>query len=143
MNNFRRDNLENRSKTVGKDPIVPVFSGEPGIKTDFPNSCDELDIFKCFITDGLIDYIVKETNKYATQYTAANPTMGPHALSRSWKDVTATEIKKVFTLCLLIGVLQKTHLYQSQDPLLKASIFNVVMPRYPFQATIAFLHFAD
>ena len=71
--------------------------------------------------------------------------MGPHALARSWKDVTAIEIKKVFTLCLLIGVVQKPqlHLYWSQDPLLKASIFNVDMPRNRFQAIIAFLHFVD
>ena len=37
----------------------------------------------------------------------------------------------------------KLHLYWSQDPLLKASIFNVVMPRNRFQVIISFLHFAD
>ena len=136
VNNFRRDNLENRWKTEDKDPIIPAFSGEPGTKIDFPDSCNELDIFKCFIIDELIHHITKVTNKYAAQYIAANPTMGPHALARSWKDVTAIEIKKVFTLCLLMGVVQKLqlHLYWSQDPLLKASIFSVVMPRNRFQA---------
>ena len=76
----------NRWKTEDKDPIVPAFTGEPGIKVDFPDSCNELDIFKllkCFITDELIDYITKETNKYASQYIAANPTMGLQTLSRS------------------------------------------------------------
>ena len=98
-----------------------------------------------FITDELIDYITEETNKYAVQYFAANPTMGSLALARSWIDVTATEIKKAFTLCLLMGVVQKPqlYLYWSLDPLLKASIFNVVMPRNRFQVIIAFLHFAD
>ena len=67
MNNFHRENLENRWKTEEKDPILPAFSGEPGIKIDCPDSCDELDIFKCFITDELIDYITKETNKYASR----------------------------------------------------------------------------
>ena len=63
----------------------------------------------------------------------------------SWEDVTTIEIKKVFTLCLLMGVVQKPqlHLYWSQDPLFKASIFNVVMPRNQFQAITFFLHFAD
>ena len=75
VNNFRRDNLENRWKTEDKDPIIPAFSGEIGIKIDFPYSCNELDIFKCFITDELIDYITKETNKYATLYIAANSAM--------------------------------------------------------------------
>ena len=100
---------------------------------------------KCFITDELIDYITKETNKHDAHYIAANPTMGPHTLARSWKDVAVIEIKKVFTLCLLMGVVQKPqlHLYWSQDPLLKASIFNVVMPRNRFQVIMAFLHFAD
>ena len=92
--------MENRRQRSN----VPEFSGDPGIKIDFPDSCNELDIFKCFITDKLIDYITKETTKYAAQYIAANPTMGPHALARSWKDVTAIEIKKVFTLCLLMEV---------------------------------------
>ena len=126
------------------DLIVPACSGEPGIKVDFPDSYNELDIFECFITDELIDYITKETNKYTAQYIAANPTMGPQVLTRSWKDVTAIEIEKVFTLCLLMGVVQKPqlHLYWRQDLLLKASIFNVVMLRNRFQVIIAFLHFA-
>ena len=71
--------------------------------------------------------------------------MMPHALARSWKDVTTIEIKKVFTICLLMEVVQKPklHLYWSWDPLLKDSIFNVIMPRNRFQAIITFLHFAD
>ena len=98
-----------------------------------------------FITEELIDYITEETNKYAVQYFAANPAMGPLALARSWIDVTAIAIKKAFALCLLMGVVQKPqlHLYWSLDPLLNASIFNVVMPRNQFQVIIAFLHFAD
>ena len=44
-----------------------------------------------------------------------------------------------------MGVVQKSqlHLYWSQDPPLKASIFNVVIPRNRFQAIIGFLYFAD
>ena len=71
--------------------------------------------------------------------------MGPHALARSRKDVAAIEIKEIFTLYLLMEVVKKPqlHLYWSQNPLLKASLFNVVMPRNRFQVIIAFLHFAD
>ena len=131
VNNFRRENLENRWKTEDKDPIVPVFSSEPGIKIDFPDSYNELDTFKSFITDELIDYIINETTNYVVQYIATNLTMGSYALAISWKDVTAIEIKKFFTLYLLMGGVRKPqlHLYWSQDPLLKASIFNKVMPR--------------
>ena len=145
VNNFRRDSLQNRWKTEDKDPIIPAFSGEPGIKIDFPDSCNELDIFECFITDELIDYITKQTNKYAVQYYAANLTMRPHALAKSWKDVTTIVMKKSFTLCLLMRVVQKLqlYLYWSQDPLLKALIFNVVLPRNQFKAIFAFLHFAE
>ena len=76
VNDFCRHNLENRWKTEDKDPTVPAFSDEPGIKNDFPGSCNELNIFKCFISDVLIDYIIKEIIKYAAQYISANPTMG-------------------------------------------------------------------
>ena len=44
-----------------------------------------------------------------------------------------------------MGIVQKpaVHLYWSQNPLLKASVYNVVMPRNRFQIIHAFLHFAD
>ena len=61
----------------------------------------------------------------------------------SWEDVTTIEIKKIFTLCLLMGVVQKPqlHLYWSQDPLFKASIFNVVMPEKPIPSYYIFSPF--
>ena len=49
LNNFRRENLENRWKTEDKDPIVPVFSSEPGMTIDFQDSCNELDILKVIV----------------------------------------------------------------------------------------------
>ena len=61
MYNFRRHKLENRWKKEDKDPTVPAFSGEPGITIGFPDNCNELDIFKCFITDQLIGYITINT----------------------------------------------------------------------------------
>ena len=81
------------------------------------------------MTDELTDYITKRPVN--TPLYVAKPTMGPCALARRWKNVTAIEIKKVFKLCLLMGVVQKLQLdiYWSQDPLLKSPIFNVVMPR--------------
>ena len=44
-----------------------------------------------------------------------------------------------------MDVVQKPqlHLYWSQNPLLKASVFRVVMPINRFQAIIAFLHFGN
>ena len=123
-NNLIRENFENRWKIEDKDPVVPTFSGKLGRNIDFPDSCNESDVSKYFITDDLIDYITNKTNKYTAQY------LGPHALARSWEDVTTIEKKKVFTPCLLMGVVQKPqlHLYWSQYPLFKASVFNEVMP---------------
>ena len=66
VNNFLKENLENIWKTEMKGLVVPVFSGESGIKIDFTDSCNELDIFKCFITDEFIDYIRKDTNNRAS-----------------------------------------------------------------------------
>ena len=94
VNNFCGDNLENRWKSEEKDPIVPALNGEPGIKIDFPDSCNELDIFKCFLPEELIDYITKQINKYAAQYMAANPTMWPHALARSRKNIQLLRLKR-------------------------------------------------
>ena len=122
-NNFVRENFENRWKIEDKDPVVPTFSGELGRNIDFPDNFNESDVSKYFITDDLIDYITNKTNKYTVQH------LRPHALARSWEDVTTIEMKKVFTPCLLMGVVQKPqlHLYWSQYPLFKASLFNEVM----------------
>lgn len=38
--------IENRWKVEDEDPIAPAFTVEPGIKIDFPDLCDEIDIFK-------------------------------------------------------------------------------------------------
>ena len=46
VNNFLRDKFENRQKTEDKDPIAPAFSGQPGTEIDFPDSCNDLEIFK-------------------------------------------------------------------------------------------------
>ena len=76
MNNFCGDNLENRWKSEEKDPIVPAFNVEPGIKIDFPDSCNELDIFKCFLPEELI-----EEMRAMEKLLGKNGTVAPNRMS--------------------------------------------------------------
>ena len=100
-----------------------------------------VDVFKYFITDELIQMIVEQANLYVSQYFEANPNLEPHTSAKQWKDVTSDAIKKFLALFLIMGIVQKPsiRLYWSQEPLLKTSIFNAVMSRNRFQIIFAFL----
>ena len=137
--------LENKWKKGDKQSTVTSFTAVPGLNVGFPDDASELEFFKEYITDELLDIITEQTNIYAGQYIASQPDIGPHTLARRWTDVTIEVIKKFLALSLLMGIVQKpaVYFYWSQNPILKASVYNVVMPRNPFQIIHAFLHFAD
>ena len=139
------ERLEKKWKKKDKQPTVTSFMAVPGLNVGFPDDASELEFFKEYITDELLDIITEQTNIYAGQYIANHPDIGPHALARRRTDITVEDIKKFLALSLLMGIVQKPALHFSwtQNPLLKAPVYNVVMPRNHFQIIHALLHFAD
>ena len=137
--------LEKKWKKEDKQPTVTSFTVVPGLNVGFPDDASELEFFKDYITDELLDIITEQTNISAGQYIASHLDIGPHALGRRWTDITFEDIEKFLALSLLMGIVQKpaVHLYWSQNPLLKAPVYNVVMPRNHFQIIHAFFHFVD
>lgn len=55
ISNFRK--IDNRIED--KTPIAPTFTVKGGAKIDLPDDFNELDIFRCYITDQLVKYITE------------------------------------------------------------------------------------
>jgi len=67
-----------KSKPV--QPVEHPFTGQPGIYPDLLLSVSDeptpIDFFTMFLCDKLVEILVRETNRYAAQYTAST-TLGP------------------------------------------------------------------
>ena len=137
--------LEAQWVSVDREPNVPAFTGNSGIKAPLPNNPSTGDILSLFLTDEFFDILVEQTNLYAAQYKRNNPNLPPHSRAHEWFDTTRPEMKQFIALSLLMGIVVKPGIsdYWSTSPLLKGSIFNSVMSRNRFQSILQFLHFAD
>ena len=106
-------------------PYIHSFSGTPGIKA---NLSSILDIFQAFVPNDMIDLIVDETNRYAaSKPSKRDPLKRRHDIE--WKDVSSAEVKVVFGLCKLMGVVQKPviKLYWSTKAMLATPFYLEVM----------------
>ena len=63
-----KNQLEKNWKRVDHEPIVPLFTGTPGVQIHPPPNSGVLGYFDLFMTDELYTMIVTETNRYAAQY---------------------------------------------------------------------------
>ena len=64
---------------------LPVNQSE-SILVDMPDNPTPYDFFKLYVTDDLLDMIVRETNRYAAQFIADNiGSLKPHSLVHQWR----------------------------------------------------------
>ena len=73
------------------------FTSPVGITFEIGNEARELDVFKKFFNDEILNVIVRETNRYARQ------TLAGEALDK-WQDVTLQEIKAFLGVSVVMGV---------------------------------------
>ena len=76
---------------------VDDFTLPVGITFELGNKAREIDGFKMFFNDEILNVIVRETNRYARQKLAGQ------ALDK-WQDVTLVEIKAFIGVCVVMGV---------------------------------------
>lgn len=57
-----------------------------------------LNFYNYIVSNDIMDRIVKETNKYATQQLSS--TISPHARLKKWYDTNQCEIKPLFGLLI-------------------------------------------
>ena len=129
---------------INLDPL-PAFTGSPGINIDIPENATELDFFKLFITDDIVDSITLETNMYAFDYLLKyKDTLKPKSNFKRWPEAGITE-EKIMTFIALtfyMGIVKKDLLrsYWSIDSVLSTPFPRTVMSRSEFFNIISFLH---
>jgi len=122
---------------------VPLLTKE-SIDATLPANATALDYLKLYVTDEIIDLVVKQTNTYADQYIASHP-IKPHSSVQNWVKTDREEIFTFLGLCILMGIAYKPRIpmYWSTDAIFHSDIFSTVMSRDRFLLLLRFLHFAD
>ncbi|KAM4042928.1 piggyBac transposable element-derived protein 4-like [Anomaloglossus baeobatrachus] len=124
-------------------PVIPEFTASSGIMFGAAR-LRKIDFFKIYFTDGFVKLMVTQTNLYAQQFLARNPT-SVYAQPHRWTPVTVAEMMRFWGLLLKMGLWKKPSIrdYWSADFLYHTFIFHAAMPRTRFEAILRFLHYND
>jgi hypothetical protein len=125
-------------------PLIPPFTGNPGLAVDMPADSSPYDFVKLFFTEEMMRHVTDQTNVYAQQTLAARQ-LGPHSRLAAWSDVSIDEMKAVFSLMFTMGLVDKADIdsYWSTDEVLSTPFFPSVMSRNRFTQILSFLHVND
>lgn len=114
----------------------PFVVSDPGIKARFYSDYivkDPYDVFKLFLTDKIVTFMVIETNCYAEQKQAKENK--PKSQITKWTPTT-NEKWKHFQMCLCdMPYWKKSQLYSNQT--------SKIIPRNRFELFLAMWHFSD
>ena len=78
-----------------REPRIPPFIGNPGVKFAVENEADVMSFFDHYIPPELTEIVVEQTNLYAQQQIEKMPhPVTKYAPSEEWKPVTVIEMKK-------------------------------------------------
>lgn len=103
-----------------------------------------MEIYSQFLNYNVIELIVSETNRYASQYLTTTE-VKHRSMMRSWIDCTSVEIKKLLGIIMFMGIcpLPQTRLYWSGNDLFKNDVIKQVMPRDRFEMLLKCLNFSN
>ena len=121
------------------------FSAEEKISFEQENNIlQPYDVFSLIVTDDLIDMIVLQTNKYATDYIN-NSTVTRSSRVKSWTLINNAEMKNFLgrIMCISHVKMPEIHLYWSTAEHYKYTFISKCMSRDRFQLLLKFLHFSD
>lgn len=114
-------------------PKEITFAGQPRIKVCMSDNPKCIDFFNLYITDGVLELIKTETNRYANENCD------------DWEIVDISEIRTFLGLLFLIAItyMPRIDMYWSKDHLYYSPIFGEIMTRNRFKRILRFLHFCD
>lgn len=116
------------------------------MQSDLSADISPVEVFHLFVTNEIMNHIVIETNRYASQSIEALRVLKKkkHHLSE-WTDTSLEEMKKFFGLLLWMGIVNYGSIaeYWSTSPLLQNQVASNVMPRNRFQMLLSCFHFND
>ncbi|VEN43200.1 unnamed protein product [Callosobruchus maculatus] len=102
-----------------------------------------IDIYRLLVDDSVLDLIVTETNRYASQKIS----MGYSGKSRikHWTDTNKSEICKFLAIAIIMGLshVPSISLYWSKDPAFHNKFISTHMSRDRFLLILKFLHFTN
>ena len=121
---------------------------QSGIKGDFLESITPIQIFENFFSDDICQFIAEQTNLYAQQQIGIKSNQGKikrRSREQDWVPTNKEEIKLLFALLLLQGIIQKPTLghYFSRNRLVATPVFFEIMTEKRFFLLLKFLHFSD
>jgi len=119
-----------------------VFTGKPGLQVNIDDPIDPLSYFNVFITDGMLDAIVLDTNIRASQLMAAARRGTRRSRLNNWIDV---ELRILITVLFYQTLIHKPEqeMYWSTKPLLETPYIQQVMSEQQFNLLMKCLHFVD
>lgn len=120
------------------------FKGTPGIVCAISNCEDPLEYFSLFFDDNVLQYIVDQTNLYASQYFRLNK-LTPKSRCLKWVETNKGEILLFLSLLILEGINQKPEerMYWSKIPAIETPYFSKIMAEKRFSLIMKFLHFSN
>lgn len=120
------------------------FKGSPGVTITVSSPPQPVELFEAYFDDELIDVIVVETNRYASQLLNSS-NLSQHSRFKKWSALTREEPRVSLSLLLLQGIVQKPNerMYWSRNRLIETTAFGEIMPRNRFQLIMRMLHFVD
>ena len=124
---------------------IPRYLHQRGCTTDMSNR-RPVDFFHLFVTDGMLEEIVTETNLYAQQYLDTHDLL-PTSRLQQWKSAQhdIVELKKYLALVIGMGIV---NLPRVEDAWVTtwpftSSAFSGIMSRNRFSLVMRFLHLND
>ena len=105
---------------------------------------DPFALYKLFFTDYILEKVVEETNKYATQ-CINNSSSSSRMHQQAWQSVTRDEMNTFIGILLIMGVVQlpEIRLYWSTNDMYANARIKNAMKRDRFLSILKFLHFSD
>ncbi|XP_070550472.1 piggyBac transposable element-derived protein 4-like [Ptychodera flava] len=148
---FPEDVANNWSRNPIDDVVqltMPYDYSMVGMKVPVPADASPLDFIRLFLTDEVLEIIVRETNLYAEQVIAEKRRRGllsPFSRMQRWYNVNKDELSVFLGLTITMGLVDKGDLgdYWSTSEVLRTPFFPNCMSRNRYEIILQFLHFND
>lgn len=123
------------------------FHGEFGLNPEVLaqiNEPSELDCYKLFVGDDLLDVFVEQTNIYASQKLKAN-NIPQNSRINMWVPTNREEIMNFLGIIAYMGIIKAPSIsdYWTTDPFFKISAIPSTMSRNRFELLLRMWHFSN
>lgn len=103
-----------------------------------------IDVYNRFLDDEILELIVLETNRFATQILQQKRHSRSSRINK-WRPTNKVEMRKFFGIVMYMGIVKypKISDYWRNHIFYKQSVVSKVMSRNRFQLLLQLIHFAD